>query len=113
MRHPKSRTLAAVIEEWSKPLTTTKADKAFFAWLSDYPHNSREAVYCWLWDNHAELTRLLTEWRPTWETIAVIMTEDGILGARGAPPTGNAVRRVWKRVCRDKEERDRRKGTRP
>ncbi len=105
MQHRKSRTLAAVIEEWSKPRPKTEAEKAFFAWLNDYPHNSRQAVFCWLWDNHTELSEMLVKWQPGWRMIAAIMEEDGVLGAKGAPPTANAVRRVWKRVCKEIEAR--------
>ena len=40
----------------------------------------------------------------------MIVAEDGILGCWGKPPTANAVRRVWCRLCREKEERAARKG---
>ncbi len=46
----------------------------------------------------------------SWDTIDLIIAEDGILGRWGKPPTGNAVRRVWGRVCQEKEERASRKG---
>jgi hypothetical protein len=31
---------------------------------------------------------------------------DGVTGSRGNPPNANSVRRVWDRVCQDKEERN-------
>ena len=62
-------------------------------------------MFCWLWVNHAELSamRRSLRLRPTWDSVARIMAADGVLGRHGASPTGNAVRRVWGRVCREIE----------
>jgi hypothetical protein len=62
----------------------------------EYPYDFREAVFCWLWANHAKVTNLRTRWDGvTWEGIAALMREDGVLDHRGQPPTANAARRVW------------------
>ena len=49
--------------------------------------------------------RVRTNWmakqKPSWETIAGKMAREGIVGAKGKPPAGHSVRRVWKRVLRD------------
>jgi len=50
--HKKSPHLTALLKHWNKPRRRTKADKELIRAISDYPHNSREAVFCWLWDNH-------------------------------------------------------------
>lgn len=106
-KHPKSATLAAVRERWEQERRTvwTPEARAAFAAITDYPHNFRAAVFCWLWVNHAELSAMLRSprLRPTWDSVARIMAADGVLGRYGAPPTGNAVRRVWDRVCREIE----------
>jgi hypothetical protein len=107
MQHPKSRRLAAIITDWSKPASLPKG---FLERIGTYPHNHRAAIFCWLWDNHDDLALMLQRWKPSWDTIAGIMAEDGIKGRYGAPPTGDAARRVWKRVCREIEEKRKRSG---
>ena len=89
-----SPSLTAVLKHWNTPRPRTKADRDMIARLSDYPHNSREAVFCWLWDNHKGGTEMIGKWMCSWNGVAVVMREDGIKGSRGADPTGNAVRRV-------------------
>lgn len=106
MKHPKSRTLTAIITDLNKPRRQTKAEKAFFERLADYPHTNREEVFCWLRDNHDELRR---RWMTPWDAIALIMIEDGVKGHNGVTPTGDAVRKVWKRVCREIEEEKRKR----
>ena len=107
--HKNSPTLTAVLKDWNTPQPRTKAHRDMIARLSDYPHNSREAVFCWLWDNHEGVTEIIGKWGCSWDGVAIVMTADGIKGSKGADPTGNAVRRVWGRVCREMEERARRK----
>jgi hypothetical protein len=107
MKDRKSKLLRGVLVEINKPRFQTKADRDLLARLTDYPFNFREPVFCWLWANHAEVLNLRTRWDGlTWESIASIMREDGVLGHHGQPPTANAVRRVWGRVCREIEARD-------
>jgi hypothetical protein len=105
------KALAADIERADRP---SAADKAIFAKLSaQYPHLTREPVFCWLWDNHEQVDEL-RNWRGTglarvgWDELAKIMAEDGVVGSRGLPPNGNSVRRVWARVQRNKAERAKR-----
>jgi hypothetical protein len=106
----KSKLLADIIKDLDKPpfdkATNRKLLAAFAAAVRHEP------VYEWLLANHAEVERLRTRrdrLRLQWETIALIMAEDGVIGSRGAPPNANSVRRVWKRVSRDKIARDARK----
>ena len=74
-------------------------------WLHEVTTNpSREhraEVFRWLWNNHAEVVHALERHWLTWDTIAEIAAEDGVKGRWGKPPTGNAMRRVWGRVCLD------------
>ncbi len=107
MRHhssKKSPWLPALFREWSKPPSKRESARIRKI-LGAYPYNTREAVFCWLWANHAEVTEARERWYVTWEGIAHIMREDGVKGWKGDLPTANAVRRVWGRVCREIEER--------
>ncbi len=66
-----------------------------------------------VWANQAEVAELRSRLDgPTWEGIALIMRDDGVVGSRGQPPTANAVRRVWGRVRREIEAREARKAER-
>lgn len=103
IKHPKSPILTAAIKQWSKPRPLSKETLQFLAEAGDYPHNCRGEVFCWLWVNHAELTEILWRWEPSWAGVAEVMAHDGVKDANGAAPNGNAVRRVWGRVCRDIE----------
>jgi len=80
------------------------------------PCRWREPVYAWLLANYARVERARQHrngWnRMQWDEIARIMVMDGVMGSRGDPPNANSVRRVWDRVCQDKEERDARKAMR-
>jgi hypothetical protein len=97
----KSKVLAAIIADWSKP--PPPLPKSFVKALGTYPHNRRTPLFCWLWDNHEEVTQMRRRWLVTWDGIATIIAEDGIKGRHGNDPTADAVRKVWKRVCRDIE----------
>lgn len=106
-----SPTLAAVRKEWEIP----KRDERLRRWLAQippYPHGVRAEVFCWLWANHAELSEMLRRWKPTWASVAQIMEMDGVRDRYGKAPTGNAVRRVWGRVCREIEAEQAKKGPR-
>lgn len=77
------------------------------------PCSYREPVYAWLLANYAKVVRAREHrngWnRLHWDEIARIMDLEGIKGSRGDPPNANSVRRVWGRVCVDKEDPDTRK----
>ena len=103
IKHPKSPTLTAILKDWSKPVLPSKAERELLAFLTDYPHNFRGEVFCWLWDNHAALSKARSYWGLTWRGAAAIMAEDGVKDANGAVPNANAVRRVWGRGCREIE----------
>ncbi len=60
-------------------------------------------VYRWLRRNYAFVMEWIGKTNPSGSEIAARITRDGIMGARGEPPTSDSVRKVWKRVCRDME----------
>lgn len=102
----KSKLLTEYIKEIDRPAYNEAASRAFLARMQD-PAFGRKPVYAWLVTNHEEVEKLRARCdRPFWETIAKLMAEDGVIGTRGAPPNGNSIRRVWKRVCRDNAARD-------
>lgn len=106
-KHRKSSTLAAVVAHLSRPpRPLSKAFRRALEEACDYPHNCRAEVFCWLWINHAELSEVLRRWEPSWAPVARIMEMDGVRDRYGKAPTGNAVRRVWGRVCREIEAGD-------
>jgi len=61
----------------------------------------RGDVYRWLRKNHEAVKEWLVKSEPSWDVIASRMASEGVIGSKGALPTGNAARRVWQRVCRD------------
>ena len=97
---PKSPALAAVNQDLDQRYERIAKgmDEALKGWFG-FPHGHREAVFCWLWDNHEGVVRVMDRHGLTWDGIARIATEDGLKGRWGKPPTGNAMRRVWGRVC--------------
>lgn len=106
MKDRKSKLLRDVLTELNRPRFQIKADRDLLALATDWPFNCREPVFCWLWANHAEVTELRRRLDgPTWEGLATILREDGVVGHHGLPPNGNSVRRVWGRVCRKIEAR--------
>lgn len=56
-------------------------------------------MFCWLWDNHEGIVHAMERHGLMWDSIAHIATEDGVKGRWGKPPTGNAMHRVWGRMC--------------
>lgn len=58
-------------------------------------------AYRWLHRRHPELAATFIKHPPIWPDLADTMAAAGILGGRGRPLTGQAVRRIWDRVCRD------------
>jgi hypothetical protein len=108
MKDRKSKLLRDVLTELNRPRFQTKADRDLLALVTNWPFNVREPVFCWLWANRAEVAELRGRLDgPTWEGIATIMREDGVVGHHGLPPNGNSVRRVWGRICQKIEARTR------
>ena len=102
----KSKRLTATLAEAKRSTVSRAATRRLVAALSD-PCNWRKPVYAWFLANHDRVLVACTSWNGlSWEAIAYVMTEDGILGSRGDPPNANSVRRVWDRVVRDKEDRE-------
>jgi len=99
-----SPTLAAVLRHWKTPKPDKRLERAL-AQIPSYPHNRRAEVFCWLWVNHAVVAELLDHWRYSWLELAELAEQDGVKGRYGLAPTGNAMRRVWGRVCSEIEAR--------
>lgn len=97
---PKSSALAAVNQDLDQRYERIAKgmDEALNGWFG-FPHGHREAVFCWLWDNHEGVVRVMDRHGLTWDGIARIASADGLKGRWGKLPTGNAMRRVWVRVC--------------
>ncbi|MDQ2804378.1 MAG: hypothetical protein M3Y41_17480 [Pseudomonadota bacterium] len=106
-----SPTLAAVLKHWKTPKPDKRLERAL-AQIPRYPHNRRAEVFCWLWVNHAVVVELLDQWRYSWLEIADIAEQDGVKGRYGLVPTGNAMRRVWGRVCPENEAKGARRSPR-
>jgi hypothetical protein len=111
MKDRRSKRLRAFVADLERAERWTKADAAFFDRLrEEYPYGVREPVFCWLWVNYDQVHQV-RYWqggrvaRIGWEGIAQMMRDDGVVGSRGEPPNANSVRRVWARVCQDKEKR--------
>ena len=81
------------------------------AWANrrPFPYGHRGPVYIWLWENRAAVTHAMEVHWLSWDTLALAAADDGIVGRWGKPPTGNAMRRVWVRVCQELEKREARK----
>ena len=73
------------------------------AGLAKRPYGGKQDLYCFLRANTAELSALFEELKPSWRTIAEELTNAGIIGANGDPPTRESARKSWQRVCRDVE----------
>lgn len=101
-KSPKSPTLTAVNQHFDERYErfAKHMDKGLEDWFG-FPHGHRGAVFCWLWDNREGVVHAMERHWLAWEGIARIATEDGLKGRWGKPPTGNAMRRVWGRVCVD------------
>jgi hypothetical protein len=111
MKGRRSKLLRAFVADIERAERWTQADAAFFKRLGEgYPHEVREPVFCWLWANHDQVHQV-RHWqggsiaRIGGEGIAQMMREEGMVGSHGDPPNANSVRRVWARVCQEKEER--------
>jgi hypothetical protein len=112
MKDRRSKLVRAFVADIERAERPTKADEAFFKRIWEgYPYEVREPVFCWLWANYDQVHQL-RHWRGGniarigWEGIARMMREDGVIGSRGDAPNANSVRRVWARVCREKDERE-------
>jgi hypothetical protein len=68
---------------------------------ADMPFGGHGDVYRWLRANFAFVTSWMAKQKPSWETVAGKMAREGVVGAKGKPPTRRSVWKVWKRVLRD------------
>lgn len=67
----------------------------------------RTDLYRWLKARHAALTELLAEAKPGWATLAMAIDKEGVKGRQGQVISADAVRRIWRRLCRDLEVEER------
>jgi|GEM_PF-6060336 hypothetical protein len=58
-------------------------------------------AYRWLRQHYDLMLQMLSEHQPSWPTVAVVLGAEGVTGAQGRQLTGDSLRRVWRRVCRD------------
>jgi len=58
-------------------------------------------VYRHLRRNHELVDEWLKKQKPSWGTVAAWIAGEGVVGARGNPPTERSAWKVWRRVCRD------------
>lgn len=65
------------------------------------PYGGRGEVYRHLRSNYEAIRQAIEQYDPSWQVIADILCDAGVVGQRGLPPTARAVGKVWKRVCRD------------
>ncbi len=63
----------------------------------------RSEIYGWLYRHYASVSKALAERDTSWQCLAATMAADDVIGWKGAPPTANAVLKVWARVSRDVE----------
>lgn len=56
-------------------------------------------AFVWLRARFVKLSPRLSS-EPGWRRVAEEMASDGVRGGKGRPLTGQAVRRIWPRVCR-------------
>ncbi|HUZ90310.1 MAG TPA: hypothetical protein VMU78_00170 [Methylocella sp.] len=64
-------------------------------------YSRRGDIYRWLRDHFQQVFHDIEELQRPWAVIAAEAAVAGVIGTRGAKPTADSVRRVWKRVCRD------------
>ena len=87
-----------------QPMKTLSFDRVRSA-AEAAAYRRRSEMYRWLRSRHGELLALLAEFEPPWRVIAAEMAVDGVTGGigkgTGKPPTDRAIRRTWRRVCRD------------
>jgi hypothetical protein len=85
---------------------TTKMRGGLSKAMRDGAFGGRSDVYRWLRKNFTKVSQGMAEHQPSWDVVAVQMAREAVMGARGKPPNGHSVRRVWQRVRRDVEEEE-------
>ena len=66
-------------------------------------HDGRSKLYQYLRRQHRVLSATIAKHNPTWASIAAEVSEAGVMGSNGKPTSPDALRLMWKRVCRDVE----------
>lgn len=80
---------------------TDKLLAAVVARAAGHFSRKRSDAYRWLLAHHGDLAAVFAKHPACWPDVAATMAAAGVLGGRGRPLTGQAVRRIWGRVCRD------------
>lgn len=64
-------------------------------------HDARSELYRYLRRRHRVLSNTIARHNPSWASVAAEVAAAGIMGAKGKPASPDALRLMWKRVCRD------------
>lgn len=75
------------------------------------PPAGRSSAYRTLRDRYDEISKLRQEMPPSWDAIAEELAAAGVRGSKGQVISGNDLRKMWQRVCRDVERAAREKLT--
>ncbi|WP_041778104.1 hypothetical protein [Beijerinckia indica] len=76
----------------------------FLSRLKEQSFGRCSDTYRWLRKHHEPLNAAFNKNQPAWRVVAEILTEAGIVGARGQKLSAKPLRRMWLRVCRDIED---------
>jgi len=67
------------------------------------PYRRRSDMYRWLRQHHGQVAELLAATEPSWREVAERLGRAGVRNTKGALPSADSIRRVWRVVCRDVE----------
>ena len=67
-------------------------------------HDGRSKLYRYLRREHRLLSATIAKHDPSWASIAAEVAGAGVMGSNNKPASPDALRLMWKRVCRDVEE---------
>lgn len=77
--------------------------------LKESGPSRRSELHRWLRQHYNELAPVLNIPAPQWNKAAALVTERGVTGSNGKPPSAKSLRQMWLRLVRDVEnERARR-----
>jgi hypothetical protein len=65
------------------------------------PYRRRSEMYRWLREHHGHVAELLAATEPSWREVAERLGRAGVRNTKGALPSADSIRRVWRVVCRD------------
>jgi hypothetical protein len=87
-------------------MTIPKISASDLRRLEDRGHRRKSDAYRYLSKNYQRLLsrKVGTPEGPSWNEVASVMTKRGLVGIRGDPLNGHAVRRVFRRLEHDREK---------